>query len=278
MAGLRKVHAGDPLVVRASDWNAILDVTRAQSPQLGIGAEEAHCRQNTVVLVRNDSGGDRLRLAVLGIDGPIITPTDNLEEFKRRVVLKGVVPVAGTHDGKFVILAEPLADGKIGRAYVDGVCPVRLKVRYTNQTAVKAEQTQDVTRIELCYHGSATILWREGGVPSPPFGELEEWAIVRLGRSGYPTPSIFPIKLVQDGGSQGTATTPATWSYRYYDLQDEPLWTGETYPFDPAVWGAWRRPAVGRMTPATWGLAYQSIAGVLFVMWINEVAEQEACP
>ena len=49
-------------------------------------------RDADVVLVRNDSGADVGRFGILGIGGPIITPEDNLDEFKRMVAVSGVTP------------------------------------------------------------------------------------------------------------------------------------------------------------------------------------------
>ena len=74
-------------------------------------------RQASVILVKNTSGQDQDRFAVLGIDAPIIAPgaDGNEEEFKRQVALSCVTPTA-EHAGRFVVLQEPLADGAIGRA------------------------------------------------------------------------------------------------------------------------------------------------------------------
>lgn len=78
--------------------------------------------------MRNDSRSNQSRRAVLGIDAPIIDATANDNEFKNRVALSCVTPAADTHEGKFVILAEPIAARKIGRADAAGVCPVQIIV------------------------------------------------------------------------------------------------------------------------------------------------------
>ncbi len=80
------------------------------------------------MLVRNDCGSNQSRLAVLGIDAPIIDATANDNEFKNRLALSCVTPAADTDEAKFVILAEPIAARKIGRAYAAGVCPVQIVV------------------------------------------------------------------------------------------------------------------------------------------------------
>ena len=73
-----------------------------------------------IVLVKNSSGADRDRFDILGIDGPIIAPTDNPDEFKNRVTIDGITPAMADHTGQFVILAEPIASGAIGRGHLDG--------------------------------------------------------------------------------------------------------------------------------------------------------------
>lgn len=47
--------------------------------------------------------------------GANFTPSDNKDGFKNQAVLAGVTSAADDHAGRFVILLEPLADGKIGR-------------------------------------------------------------------------------------------------------------------------------------------------------------------
>jgi len=166
-------------------------------------------RQTGIVLVRNDSGGDLNRLAVLGIDSPVIDPADNEDEFKNRVALVGVTPAADTHEGKFVVLAEPVATGKIGRAYAAGVCPVQIDVPDEEHEYPFAEIADGVTdNLKASHYGSAAILWREGGTGV-------QWAVVRLGKL-MPV-HVFPVELTQVGGSQGDEDNPATWTYDVAD-------------------------------------------------------------
>lgn len=190
---LKHVQSGQPLRIPASDWNAIIDATRAHYEQQAnvASGKPATTGANTtgIVYVKNASGADQERFAVLGIDTPIILPDESSggheEEFKRQVALSCVVPVVPTHTGRFVILTEPLADGAIGRAYVDGVCVVRLRVSHNLNKSAQADVVEyDSTVLELKAGGGAQVIWREEVTTSP--GEC--WAIVRLGpatRDGY---------------------------------------------------------------------------------------------
>jgi hypothetical protein len=193
MANLNHVQSGQPMRIPASDWNKIIDATRAfyerQAVVGSITPAVTGANATGIVYVKNASGADQDRFAVLGIDTPIIVPDESSggheEEYKRQVALSCVLPVVPTHSGRFIILAEPMADGAIGRAYVDGVCVVRLRVPNNLHMGAQADVVDnDSTVLELKAGGAAQIIWREEVTTSP--GEC--WAIVRLGpatRDGY---------------------------------------------------------------------------------------------
>ncbi len=272
--GLKKVQSGQPLVIPASAYNAFIDAAldfRQRTAHLGQGAQSSFS-QASIVLVRNDSGSNQNRMSVLGVDTPIIDPSANEEEFKNRVALSCVAPAADTHEGKFVVLAEPIASGKIGRAYAAGVCPVKIDVPDEDHEWRYAEIADGVTaNLKVSMQGSAGILWRVGGTGV-------QWAVVRLGK---PIPMhVFPVDLTQYGGEQGDEENPATWTYDVLDVV-----TGETLEsgVDPvAAPHKWQRPSVGQMIAATFGYAHYQDDGAggleLVLGWINEMVDQEACP
>jgi len=273
-SALRKVRSGDPLVIPAAAYNAFIDAAldfRQRTAHLGQGAQPSFS-QASIVLVRNDSGSNQNRMAVLGVDAPIIDPSTNEEEFRNRVALACVTPEEGTHVGRFVVLAEPIANGKIGRAYAAGVCPVKIDVPDEENECRYAEIADGVTaNLKVSMQGSATILWRAGGTGV-------QWAVIRLGQ---PVPMhVFPVELTQVGGEQGDEENPASWTYDVLDVV-----TGETLAsgVDPvASPHKWQRPSVGQMIAATVGYAhYQpNDAGEMELVlgWINEMVDQEACP
>ena len=185
MASLRHVQRGQPLNIRADDWNRIVDATRAfyeQAPGRGgpatVGTSGG--RQASVIRVKNASGQDQPRFAVLGIDGPIIPPDEHEAEFQRQVALSCVTPTAN-HAGRFVVLLEPLASEAIGRACVSGVTIVRLQVENED------DPTADVADGESGHlvsgtSGNAVILWKEEEGEGDASGG--RWAIVRIGGGG----------------------------------------------------------------------------------------------
>jgi hypothetical protein len=179
---LKKVRPGDPLVIPAATFNTFIDAARDYQERQRSTQRDAHRDQldSGIVLVRNESGADRERFDVLGIEGPIIERVDNEEEFKQRVALRGVVP-STPHAGKFAILLEPAKDQAIVRACVDGVCVVR--VRMVDEAHTSADIAVGVaSRLESGDSGTARLLWVE------PVEDRQDpeiaWTVARIGGGG----------------------------------------------------------------------------------------------
>ncbi len=266
---LKKVKPGDPLVIPAATFNTFVDAARDY-------LQRRHCqsqqgtpsgRHNCIIHVRNDSGADRERYEVLGIDSPIFDPAGDEEAFMNTPAVSGVTPAEEDHAGKFVVLLEPVAVGELALAVAAGAVPVRVDVPDEDYPYRLAEVTDgSASHLTAAKNGSAVILWREGGTGV-------QWALVRLGN--LPQSAVFPVDLAQYGGSQGDDQNPATWTY---DVTD-PL-TGQTLAsgVDPtAAPHKWQRPSVGYVIPATFGYAHWDADGQPVLGWINEVADQEAC-
>ena len=118
--------------------NAFLDAVRFVRQRRHDVAQESTepLRQSGIIKVRNKSGEDRDRYDVLMIDDPIISPTDNEQQFKNQVAFEDYEPSeqAQPRDPKtpafcqnFVVLLEPLPADGIGRATA-GVTVARVNV------------------------------------------------------------------------------------------------------------------------------------------------------
>lgn len=153
----------------------MLDCTRDWKASRSLTGGEAggQLRNADIVLVKNDSGEDVPRFGVLGIDGVIFTADDNLLEFQARVAFTGITPAEADHAGKFVICLDPIADGKIGRAWVSGVCAAKVDI---GSAAHKFADVLDGdnTQLRSTDSGSARILYREAATG-------EQWCVVRMG-------------------------------------------------------------------------------------------------
>ena len=171
----RKVAPGERLTIPARTYNAFVDAARDyQGRQMGQEQGSTPGGKNAgTILVRNDSGADRERFDVLGIDSPVFTPDDDEDAFKNQVAFAGVVPTLKNHAGKFVILLEPVVTGEIGRACIVGVCPVLLDVG-DEKHAFADVSDNDASVLKSGTDGSAQIVWKEDGT-----GQV--WGVVRMG-------------------------------------------------------------------------------------------------
>lgn len=164
-------------------WNQMLDMLRWWRKETHYTGADLirHTKQTGIIWVKNSSTvdvdevptpQDCDRFDVLGIDGPLFGPDEAPDEFKNRVVLDCVTPVDPDHLHKFVILAEPIVAGGIGRAYIDGVCPARVSI---GNAAHKYADIDDgeTDQLASAAGGAAQILWTD-----------DTWAVVRLGGGG----------------------------------------------------------------------------------------------
>ncbi len=197
---MKRVQNGDEVSLSANAYNAWCDAAEdlqsRRMSQTGVARPER--RVPDVVLVRNDSGADVDRYGILGIDGPIITPTDNLDEFKNRVTLKGVLPTSA-HADAFVVLLEPLADGVIGEAIISGVCQVQIDVASAADTTCGAD-VDDTAKLKSGA-GSNSILWKESGTGT-------KWAVVRIGGGGG---NILKLAKLNAALSAGSSCQASVW-------------------------------------------------------------------
>lgn len=133
--------------------------------------------QNTLSSGSVPGSADLDQFSVVGLGDPVITPDDDLDEFKGRIVLEAVTPTEADHKGKFALLLEPLAEGAIGRACVCGACVVQVEL--TDEDHEFADVTDsDATKLTSCDDGSALILWIEDAGTSVAVGT--KWAVVLL--------------------------------------------------------------------------------------------------
>lgn len=274
---IRKVARGDKLRIPADAWNAIADAVNARQA-INAGADGRNLNAD-VVLVRNDSGGDCERYDILGLDDVAISPTDNLAAFCEQIAFSGVTPVHATHANRIAVLQEPVASGAVGKAVVSRPTAVLINVTVEHDWTAGVD---DADASRLTSGGQIPILWKESGTG-------EKWAIVDLGRAVAPT---MPVILEQVNGSYGDDETITTWTYAVKTLGGQTLYAevdilDDPYA-DPPTYQPphqWRRPKIGAVAPATFGLVYLSgpNTGAISpwprwgLLWCNEVPVVEAC-
>lgn len=173
-ADLNPIQPGDPIPTSARTINAMLAAARAHQAATQQPGDTLPGGSNAVVTIKNNSGSDVPRLGVLGLDGPLFTPTDDLEGFKRGVVFKGVAPVTGTHEGNFVVCLDPIAAGKFGRAVISGLVQVQVDFASENDDGCEVIGADTAKLGGRIASGFARVIWKEPGVGT-------KWAIVELG-------------------------------------------------------------------------------------------------
>ena len=266
----RKVKSGDPLVIPATAYNAMLDAAianmRSQSKPSQVRGE-----QGLHVLVRNETGNALEQFEILGIEGPVFHPRNQSNAFQQTPVLRGVVPKE-KHKGKFVVLQEPVAQGSVARACISGLTVARVYVEEPEDgKGYTAPKTCDIEKEEsYCLKstasGGASILWIEDGTGL-------KWALIRVGHGD--TSTLFPVVLEKSDGEEGDEKTATTWSY---DVSH--ALTGESFAKDVDPTESphqWKRPSIGKMTEATFGYAHFNAKDELVIGWINEMFVLSSC-
>ena len=164
---LREIPAD--LINTVVDLKQIVDRTQHIGGQGG-GAPKY---SQTMIRVKNTSGVDQNQYAILGIDGILFSPTDNLTSFKNQPCLTCITPMTAAHSGGlFVILAEPIKAGEIGWAVIDGVTQVKLEVTASGDAYADVTNA-NATKLTTAATGSVRILYKEAGTG-------EKWGIVAL--------------------------------------------------------------------------------------------------
>jgi len=174
MAELRRVEPTDLLRIPAGDWNAAMQQVEAAHGQRHETGRQSIDRgkDGDKCLIRNDTGMDLDRFSVVGLGAPIILPSTNLQEFKRQVTFRGVVPTE-SHLGRFAVLLAPCATGAITEAAVAGVTWVQLLVDDPLDWCADV-LSGSTDYLETSPNGSAQVLWRESDT-----GVC--WAAIRFG-------------------------------------------------------------------------------------------------
>ena len=107
--------------------------------------------QAVPVAVRNDTGQDLERGAIVGLAGPIFLPSDNLDEFQSRIGFSAVKPVWPYHAGQWGILQTACASGDTAPVQCDGFAQVKVYVNAKQEWYGYADITDGSTDYLTCY-------------------------------------------------------------------------------------------------------------------------------
>ncbi len=192
----QKVRSGEPLVIPAKTYNAMIDtIMWARQQQTAQSAHGGHAADRTLVVVRNDSGDSQVQSTVMGISGVVFPATGTtLTSFRNEPVFTIDTPTLPDHLGKFVILAEPVNDGELGLAYACGTCAVRINI--TNSTHTCADVSDGNPYLASGSTGAASILYKQGTT-----GLI--WCVIRFGGAAG---SVETVRYGRASAYSGGAT------------------------------------------------------------------------
>jgi hypothetical protein len=173
----KKVRPGEPIPTSAALWNKLIELVDDRLDRRS--GDRTTTRDANIVRVLNEAGADLPRTAVVALRVPVFTPTDSLDAFLREPTFRGTVPSTGD-EGRFGVLLEPAPQGRVVRAYVAGVCAVRVDVVDESHTCCDIDSGNTAALVSMD-GGSAQILWREGFEEGYGYETGEQWAVIRIG-------------------------------------------------------------------------------------------------
>jgi hypothetical protein len=83
--------------------------------------------------------------------------------------------------------------------------------------------------------------------------------------------ACYCLTLVQDGGADGDASSPATWTYSVLDVSRTQVIATHVIPVGQRVGGTIYATSPGKITPATWGIVcFLDNSLAPFIVMLNE--------
>lgn len=176
---LIKAQAGQPWKPNSAvGHNSIVDAVNYFKDQghLGGGAIGNMAQRGVVVKIKNNTGGDRDQFDKVILDTLVISPADNLKEFKSRAPLFSVVAITSQNLSKSIaVLLQPVKDAKFAYALIDGVTPTQINVTSEDHDYAIPDETFGLISAAS---GSVRILYKESGT-----GE-NKWSVIQFPAGG----------------------------------------------------------------------------------------------
>lgn len=208
---LERKRRGDRADIKLQDWNTIgetVDIVQDSRAFLN-GKPIEYSRESAIVWVYNGSGGNVDRHGVLGLDGILVTESENADRFVETPAFEGYTPSRPDHLGRFAVLLEPIADEGMGRACLIGATVANVQIN--DATDTHAEILNGSTaKLTSGKYGTARILYKPSGT-----GDKLCW--VKIGHD--PGPTVRPF----------TFTGSMSGQYANVDWDDQLGGSGQVY-------------------------------------------------
>ncbi|MGN0886809.1 MAG: hypothetical protein ACI4RT_07405 [Candidatus Spyradenecus sp.] len=209
---MKKVNAGDALVIRAADWNQLVDAANfvAEQRQKEAGGAIASGFTEGIVRVHNTEATPLPIYTVVAISGrtPAVPDYDTEEtRIPQEVYYEASLPTA--ENAPYAVLQEALEPDAVGRAKVFGITPVRLSGGSGQPYALPATATGTAGRMVSGESGTARIL-------CPPTSQ--GWGIVMLGGGGGGGGGTRDVRLCEISTDDKNGS--GAYSVNLYSLDD----------------------------------------------------------
>lgn len=161
---LSKVNSGDKYRPSASTQNALIDAALfVEGLRRGVGADMAAGRpRDGLALVRNTTGAQWDRLAVVQLDGPTFSAYYAADLFASNVAIDAIAPRfadwSDVLDRRLAITEEPIAPGASGLAVVVGITAAAVQLAKPWHWRAEAA-AGDVSTLHSADDGPVEILW-----------------------------------------------------------------------------------------------------------------------
>jgi hypothetical protein len=149
-------------VITAANFNRIASATESVEAMQQGGKMPQGNNTAALVKVKNASGGNLKRFAAVAMAAPVFTPESSEAEGTKKSQfwagpLVTVESITADDTRKIAIMAEPVADGKVGAAVVSGITPAVVSKpasgsEFTGAKAVAAG-------LELTTSGGLPVIW-----------------------------------------------------------------------------------------------------------------------
>lgn len=173
------VRRGDPLRIRAGDWNAVNRAARvieALPTASGGGPIGMLATSPSIALARNIGSTDIPRWGAVVCTAPVVLPADNEAEWGRRIAIDAKVPDSDSVGAWAGVAITPIQGGKFGRVCLAGTAHALVEVADEKHTHARIAEDEEL--LQSSFEGQARILWKESGTG-------EKRALVMLGESSW---------------------------------------------------------------------------------------------
>jgi len=198
-----KVRPGQPLAIRAADWNAIAEAVAAVARmQTGPGGLLGGAPASLVVIAKNSTGSALVAGGVATVAAAVPPAPTTATFLETPMFTLGLTTAAGP----LAITAEPIASGTSGRVVVAGLAVCQLQVLSTSHLYA-APVASDLTKLTSAESGPARILHRNGAT-----GTVAAAVLLGAGGGGSAAASAEVAKVVTLGSGYSYTVRPQDWN------------------------------------------------------------------